>query len=178
MISSHRVLRMIFLVLFSKHGIFLVPFSSYIHDFWWAYCIRERKKEHVCRWCLLNIMAQSHEQTRDLAKKIKSSFHNTSDSRSTLPPIIMVQWKMALLETKVIFQAPIFHWTMIMGERVSTVHKSRKGWTQIVRQKFGIALKALWGEWHLQRWGDAVWKSNYERLWRIRIQYGWHLIVW
>ena len=27
----------------------------------------------------------------------------------TLPPVIMVQWKMAPLETKVIFQATIFH---------------------------------------------------------------------
>ena len=30
-------------------------------------------------------------------------------SRCTLPPIIMVQWKIAYLETKHIFQDPIFH---------------------------------------------------------------------
>ncbi len=78
----------------------------------------------------------------------------------TLPPIIMVPWKMPPKGDKpVIFQAPIFHETMIMGERVGAF-----GVFGISILEFSSSLARPpanpLGQWRRRRDGRHIWRHQ------------------
>ncbi len=101
-----------------------------------GWCSQKWEVSKKCGWCVLVSVISPRSVDDFLGEKMKRALRLTT----LFPPQITIshpkkllflqeswKWKMTILETKLIIQGPVFHWSMIMGGEVGSTGKMMRG---------------------------------------------------